>query len=127
MNSSIRMLVLDDNVDVAESLGEILELSGYAVTLAHDGMTAIDLYCRGDIDVGLFDVKMPGVNGVDALLAIKARVPEAAILLMSGYADDGLIAKGLESGAIGLLSKPFEADDMLSAIARIKKPALASA
>lgn len=127
MGASTRVLILDDNVDVAESLGEILELSGYAVTLAYDGETAVSLFCSGEFDVGLFDVKMPGMNGVEAFLSIRSQKPQATVLFMSGYADEGLLAKAMTNGAAGLLPKPFEADDMLEALRNLARHQMAHA
>jgi CheY-like chemotaxis protein len=113
MESSNAVLVLDDNVDVAQGVADILELSGYAVTMVHDGPSAVSAYCNTKFDLGLFDVRMPGMNGVEAFMEIRRHVPDASVLLMSGYADDDLIATALTSGALGILSKPFEPDDML--------------
>ena len=119
MSNNLKVLVFDDNLDVAQGVGEILELSGYDVTLVHDGRSAVSTYCSNHFDVGLFDVRMQGMNGVEAFLEIKRQRPDASIILMSGYADDNLIARALENGALGLLSKPFEPDDMLDQLSKI--------
>ena len=117
MATSIAVLVLDDNHEVAQGVADILELSGYDVTMVHDGPSAISAYCTGQFKIGLFDVRMPGMNGVEAFMEIRRRCPSVNVLLMSGYAEDGLIAKALDNGALGLLSKPFEPDDMLARVA----------
>jgi two-component system response regulator HydG len=114
MAEKLKILVLDDHVEVAESLGEILELIGHEVTLVHSGLDAVQAFLSGDFDFGLFDVKMPGMNGVESFLEIKRRRPDARIVMMSGYADDGLIEKAIESGALGLLRKPFDPDDLIA-------------
>jgi DNA-binding NarL/FixJ family response regulator len=57
---------------------------------------------------------MPGKNGVEAFIEIRRRNPDAIVLLMSGYADDEIIEKALKNGALGLLAKPFEPDELLS-------------
>lgn len=126
MTRPIRVLVLDDNVDVAQGVAEILELSGYQVTLVHDGLSAVSAYCGGSVDMGLFDVRMPGMNGVEAFLEIRRRQPDASIILMSGYADDELVTNALAHGALGLLSKPFEPDEMLARLHEVQQAALAS-
>jgi len=113
MAKPLRICVLDDHVDVAESLGEILELRGHEVTLVHNGQDAIKAYAGADFDVGFFDVKMPGTNGVESFLEIVRRKPDSKIVMMSGFADDSLIAKALEGGALGLLRKPFDGEDLL--------------
>ncbi|MGQ0455824.1 MAG: response regulator [Hyphomicrobium sp.] len=118
MGSGSTILVLDDNVDVAQGVADILELSGYDVTMVHDGPSAVSAYRNGKFNVGLFDVRMPGMNGVEAFMEIKRHLPAASVLLMSGYADDELIATAMSNGALGILSKPFEPDDML---ARVKE------
>jgi len=110
----MHILVLDDNVDVALGLAEILELNDYHVTVVHDGKSAVSAYSKGDIDMGLFDIRMPGMNGVEAFLAIRKKYPDANVLLMSGYADEEVIETAMNNGVLGLLSKPFEPDELLS-------------
>jgi CheY-like chemotaxis protein len=114
MAKSLKILVLDDHVEVAESLGEILELIGHEVTLVHSGLGAVHEFLSRNFDIGLFDVKMPGMNGVESFLAIRRQRPDARIVMMSGYADDGLIEQAIASGALGLLKKPFEPDDLIA-------------
>lgn len=127
MSRSLRILVLDDNVEVAEGVAEILEISGYDVRLVHDGESAVSAFCSGDFDMGLFDVRMPGKNGVEAYLQIRENLPKAKIALMSGYAEDDLIQSALDNGALGLLSKPFDPEAMLDLVAGVHKELLAVA
>ncbi len=115
------ILVLDDNVEVAQGVADILEMCGYTVVQVHDGQSAVTTYLAGGIDIGLFDIRMPGMNGVEAFLAIKRELLSAAVILMSGYADEDLVAKAIENGALGLLSKPFEPEDMLNRIEDITR------
>lgn len=114
MDSNKHILVLDDNVDVAQGVADILDLCGYKVTMAHNGPAAIAAFDAGGIDLGIFDIRMPGMNGVEAFLEVRRRHPEAHVLMMSGYADESLIESALENGAIGLLPKPFEPDDLIA-------------
>jgi CheY-like chemotaxis protein len=114
MKKGVRILVLDDNVDVALGLSEILELHDYVVTVVHDGKSAVSAFDKHDIDLGLFDVRMPGMNGVEAFIEIRRGHPDATVLLMSGYADEEIIETALKNGALGLLSKPFAPEELLS-------------
>jgi DNA-binding NtrC family response regulator len=116
MKAQLRILVLDDAVDVAQGIAEILDLFDYDVVLAHDGPTAIEVYNTRDIDIGLFDIRMPGMNGVEAFLEVRRQHADAKIIMMSGYADDDLITCALENGARGLLAKPFDPDAMLDIV-----------
>ncbi len=120
MSTLNHILVLDDNVDVAQGVADILDLCGYRVTMAHDGPSAIEAFDRGDIDLGIFDIRMPGMNGVEAFLEVRRRHPAARVLLMSGYADEGLIDSALENGALGLLPKPFEPDALIAHVSELK-------
>ncbi len=119
MAKPLKILVLDDHVDVAASLGEILELDGHEVTLAHNGPSAVAAYARSAFDLGLFDVKMPGMNGVDSFMEVRKRRPEATVLMMSGYADDGMIEKAMQHGARGILRKPFEVEELMAKLSEI--------
>lgn len=116
MAKPLKILVLDDHVDVAASLGEILELDGHEVTLVHYGPSAVEAFKAAGFDLGLFDVKMPGMNGVESFLAIRQINPDANVVMMSGYADDGVIETALRNGARGLLRKPFEVDELMAKV-----------
>lgn len=115
----LHILVLDDHIDVAQGIAEILDLFGYEVTLAHNGPAAISAYNNQNIDVGLFDIRMPGMNGVEAFLQIRKQHPNANIIMMSGYADDELVDCALKNGAHGLLPKPFEPEGMLAKVSEV--------
>lgn len=114
MDSCKHILVLDDNVDVAQGVADILDLCGYKVTMTHNGPAAIAAFDAGGIDLGIFDIRMPGMNGVEAFLEVRRRHPGANVLMMSGYADESLIESALENGALGLLPKPFEPDALIA-------------
>lgn len=114
-----KILVLDDNVEVAQGVTDILEMCGYDVVQVHDGPSAVEAYCAGGIILGLFDVRMPGMNGVEAYFEVKRQVSDAAVILMSGYADDQLVQSAIEAGALGLLSKPFEPEDMINRVEEV--------
>jgi two-component system response regulator HydG len=114
---SLRILVLDDHIEVAESLGEILELESHRVTLVHDGLSAVQAFREDNFDLGFFDIKMPGLNGVESFLEIKKIKPWAKVIMMSGFADDKLVSKALDNGALGLLRKPFEVEELLAKLA----------
>jgi two-component system, NtrC family, response regulator HydG len=111
---SLSILVLDDHVEVAESLRDILELEHHRVMLVHDGLSAVKAFREHSFDLGFFDIKMPGLNGVESFLEIKKHKPWAKVVMMSGFADDQLISKALDNGALGLLRKPFEVEELLA-------------
>jgi two-component system, NtrC family, response regulator HydG len=114
MTKSLNILVLDDHIEVAESLGEILELERHRVTLVHDGLSAVQAFREHNFDLGFFDIKMPGLNGVESFLEIRKDNPSARVIMMSGFADEELISKALSNGALALLRKPFDVDELLA-------------
>lgn len=104
-----RVLVVDDEKRIADSLCEILQSSGFQAIAAYDGWTALDAAARFNPDYLLSDVLMPRMNGVELAIAIRQACPKAKILLFSGQAG---ISEILEDGkkrgfTFDLVSKPI--------------------
>ncbi len=110
------VFILDDDLDVAESLADILELSGHRVDMAHSGEAAIEKFRGNDYDIAFFDVRMPGMNGVESLLEILKFKPDARIVMMTAYSVAELLDQAVENGAIGILRKPAKAEEFLALI-----------
>lgn len=124
---SRRVLVLDDNVDVACSVRDILEMCDHEVVVVHDGPAAVAAYLSAEFDIALFDIRMPGMNGVEAFLTILEERPDACVVFMSGYADKDLVETGMKSGAKGFLSKPFDPDIMIELVTNVVADGLPTA
>jgi DNA-binding NtrC family response regulator len=110
------VFILDDDLDVAESLADILELSGHRVDMAHSGEAAVEKFRDHDYDIAFFDVRMPGMNGVESLLEILRFKPDARVVMMTAYSVQELLDEAVENGAIGVLHKPVEAQEILTMI-----------
>jgi DNA-binding response OmpR family regulator len=104
-----RVLVIDDEVDIAESLTDILILHGYDAVACHDGQSAIESARDHCPDIVVSDVVMPQLNGVDTVAAIHEFCPEVRILLLSGQAlTTDIINKARASGhEFEVLPKPI--------------------
>lgn len=85
MSMSGRILVVDDELSIAETLRMILQMSGYTATSASSGLQAIAKAEEGCPDLLLTDVMMPGLNGFETALRIKAHCPGCRLLFFSGY------------------------------------------
>ena len=108
----LRVLIVDDDADLAESLAEILLDEGCDVDIAEHGQEAVERSCSQDFDVIFMDVRMPVMNGVDSFLAIRKIKPQARIVMMTGFKDP-ILERAISAGAEGPLHKPFSLDDLL--------------
>ncbi|WP_327633322.1 response regulator transcription factor [Kribbella sp. NBC_00482] len=107
MSDAIRVVVADDQQVVREGLVALLGLiDGVEVTgAAANGVEAVDLVARGNVDVVLMDLRMPVLDGTQATARITADFPDVAVLVLTTYADDASIANALRAGARGYLTK----------------------
>jgi two-component system response regulator HydG len=118
--SSLKIFIVDDNQDFAESLADLLKLDGHHVELAFDGETAIENFHNKDYDITFMDVKLPGRNGVESFFEIRKINPLANIVMMTGYSVEQLVSQAVENGALGVLSKPIEMPQLLEQLEKVK-------
>ncbi|MEK7755453.1 MAG: response regulator transcription factor [Acidobacteriota bacterium] len=112
----MRILVVEDEKRIADFLGRGLESAGYAVDLAGDGASAMDLVHAADYDVIVLDLMLPDTDGLTLLGKIRDRKSSPPVLILSarGGLDDRV--KGLESGADDYLVKPFAFVELLARV-----------
>lgn len=112
--SPTRILLVDDDPDLRESLALLLEDEGYLVLVARDGQQAMGLQQRHHADVVVSDVMMPVMSGLDLLAALRAADDHSPFLLMSSFAS--YLDQGRALGAAATLHKPFDVDVFLEAV-----------
>src|SRR5579885_881097 len=115
----IRVVVVDDHLVVREGLRMMLELAGEGFTLvgdAADGATALRVVEECQPDVVLMDVRMPGMDGLEAIAHIRATWPHIAVVILTAYNEDELMLRGLRSGARGYLLKDTNRETLFHAI-----------
>jgi DNA-binding NtrC family response regulator len=117
--NSMKILVVDDQPGMCETLMDILEDHGYHIESAPDGYTAIELNKKGIFDIILMDIIMPGINGVEALKVIKRINPDTIVILMTAYTAPDLIMEAQKAGVYECLTKPFNPSRLLAIIARL--------
>lgn len=110
MTYTPRVLLVDDNVELAEDLAEVLELSGAEVELARDGKDALERVASRAYDLVLTDMRMPRVSGLELVRALKGEHPETPVVVMTAYAKDVKLQEVLEHGALEVLEKPVDLD-----------------
>lgn len=117
--SQARVLIIDDQPEVRRALGAVLRRAGgHLVTEVEDAASAIELVRRGECEVVLSDVHMPGMDGVALLKALRQEDPDLPVLLISGNPDLDTAMKAVEYSAFEYLMKPLDNDKLLASIER---------
>ena len=117
------ILIVDDDPDIRDALGECLRFEGYGVHAAADGRDALDRLEYGlRPDVILLDLMMPVLNGFDVLKALRARQDWKSIPVVVVSANRGYEAEDLE-GAVSILRKPVNVDRLIAVVEQVAAPA----
>lgn len=115
----IRVVVVDDHLVVREGLRMMLELAGEGFALvgdAADGASALRVIETLQPDVVLMDLRMPGMDGLEAIEHIRRTWPQIAVVILTTYNEDDLMLRGLRSGACGYLLKDTNRETLFHAI-----------
>jgi len=113
------ILIIDDNDVLRETLVTVLEDEGFATLVAEDGVSGVGVFSASRPDAVILDMIMPRSNGLDTIRAILAIDPQARIVAMSGgslISADYYLDVAETLGAMQVLSKPFEVEDLVRAI-----------
>ena len=112
-----KILIAEDDDAVRELVVRALKEDGHSVTMAADGVAALDAMNQNDrFDLLLTDVKMPVMDGIALALAAGRDHPDTAIMLMTGYADQRERAHGLDALVHDVIVKPFSVDQIKGAV-----------
>lgn len=113
-----RILVVEDDASLAEALTDALELAGWQVSHAVDGVAALERLAREDIALVLSDVHMERMDGHTLLQRIRTVRPDLPVILMTAYATVQKAVSAMQQGAADYLVKPFEAEALVQTVAR---------
>ena len=108
-----RILVVDDEASIRKTLREILEFEKYQVDEASDGMDALARIKQQDFDVVLMDIKMPKMDGMDALERLRLIRPDLPVIMISGHANIDTAVDAVKKGAFDFISKPPDLNRLL--------------
>ncbi len=119
----IHIAIVDDHALVRAGLRQYLaEQADFRVVAeAASGNEVLDLLRRGDVDVIVMDIAMPGHSGIDALAAIRARAPTLPVLILSGFPEAHYATTLLRLGASGYLNKDCEPEEIVLAIRTVQR------
>lgn len=104
----MRILLVEDDKNFGYVLKGELADTGYEIDLAQDGVEGVIKFIDGNYDFVLLDIKMPKLDGINALRIIKKLNPRVPAITYSGNAGSGEMAESVKAGAIRCLTKPFE-------------------
>jgi len=121
MTGKQRILVVDDDRRMVKTICDILRVKGHDPEPAYSGEEAVERVQGGCFDCVLMDIKMPGINGVDALKMIKGISPRLPVVLMSAYATEQQAEEASRQGAFAVLTKPVDVQMVLSFLALLRK------
>lgn len=107
-----KILVVDDEQSLREVLSIMLKRSGYAVTIAADGEEAIEHLNKEIFDLVITDLRMPKVDGMEVLKAVKSASPETVVLVITAFATADSAVEAMKQGAYDYLTKPFQVDEV---------------
>ena len=116
------ILVIDDEPDVRKVVRMILTRAGYDVIEAEDGEKAIQLINEGEnpllVDVIIIDIRMPNINGVQAIFYFQLQYPRVPVIVLTGYPDMDMATGFIKKGIVDYLVKPAENEKLLQSVAR---------
>lgn len=117
----VRVMVVDDHPLLREGIAAVLSITGRfeLVAEAGDGRQALEQFVRHQPDVVLMDLQMPVMNGLDAIMAIRAIAPQARIIVLTTYKGDVQVLRALKAGAMGYLLKSMLRTELADAIGRV--------
>ncbi|MDR2066451.1 MAG: response regulator [Endomicrobium sp.] len=118
MQNKPNILIVDDDSSVGFSLIGILKMENYKTASANSGKEAIEAIKNNNFDIAFFDIRLPDMNGVELLQAVREFNSSLIIIMMTAYASRDLIEEALQKGAVRCLKKPF---DLPEALALVKK------
>jgi DNA-binding NarL/FixJ family response regulator len=120
--TALRAALVDDQALVRAGLRALLEAQGIAIALeAGDGQALLDALAEVPVDVVLSDIRMPGVDGIAALKALRARGDATPVLLLTTFDEPDLLLQAAQAGAQGFLLKDAAPEDLRLAIERVAR------
>jgi len=117
--AKLRILVVEDDDDMRESLGRILGRAGYQVQLARDGGEAITVLQTQPFHLVLTDLVMPRMGGLELLREIRRRERDVPVVFLTAFGKPATFAEAMDLGAVGFITKPFHANSLLAVIQEV--------
>ena len=116
MKATARLLIIDDDVGMRETIGDVLQAKGYAIHSATRGADGLARLQRSACDAAIVDIKLPDISGVDLLQSLRTVCPDLEVIFITGYASLPTALQAINGDAFAYLIKPFEMDHLLATL-----------
>lgn len=117
----MRILIVEDEIRLAETLGQIMKENKYAVDVVHDGEAGLNYSLSGIYDVIVLDVMLPKMNGFEVVRQMRMEKDQTPVLLLTARDEISDKVSGLDCGADDYLTKPFATDELLARIRALSR------
>ena len=111
-----RILVIDDERSIRNTLKDILEYEKYEVDLAEDGAKGLEKIKNGEFDIVLCDIKMPGMDGIEVLEKLSEIASDLPVVMISGHGNIDTAVEAIKKGAFDFIEKPLDLNRLLITI-----------
>ena len=118
------ILLVDDTLVLRERLSLAMQQRGFRVETAADFDSAVEVFSQRPTDLAVLDLRMPGKSGLELLRKLLQMKPDTRVILLSGFGSIPASIDAVRAGAVNFLSKPADADDILSTFVRGEQPSV---
>ncbi len=113
MHRPVRILIVDDEINLLQSLSDVLKRKGYLVATARNGLEALEKLKERYFNIAIVDSKMPKMGGMELLEVMKERYPQTLVVILTGYGTIRNAVEAIKKGAHSYLIKPFRPDEII--------------
>lgn len=114
--NATRILVMEDDVNIAKGLATVLADEEYSVRVAGDGQSAIDAFKEEDFDLLIADIRLPDMNGLDVIKQVRHHTPDTKIIVITGFVSTSVAVDAMHSGVTDFLPKPFSEQQIIKSV-----------
>ena len=120
-NVKFKILIIDDEKNIREGLATALEMDGYNTVVAENGEKGLECVNKGDIDLVITDLRMPGISGEEVLQKITSEIPGLPVIVLTGHGSIDSAVSAMHSGAYDFLTKPLNLEHLSLVVKRALK------
>jgi len=110
--NSLNIIVIDDDKEILDSFKAIFENTGFQISVADSGKSAIEQFSRQHFHIAFIDLYMPDMDGLDTMIRLREQDPELIAVMISGFRNEDMLERALKAGAYDYLYKPLDVQDI---------------